>query len=189
GESWLVVGLGNPGRRYARTRHNAGARAVERLSAELRARKLRTRAPALVAVGRLGDARVLIARPATYMNESGDAVRPLMRLYETDVDNLIVVYDEIDLRAGMLRIRIGGGTAGHNGLTSVVQAIGDPGFYRVRIGVGRPPGNRDPAEWVLEKMPPAEAEQLEITEAAAGEAVRSIIVEGLERAMNRFNQR
>jgi PTH1 family peptidyl-tRNA hydrolase len=186
---WMAVGLGNPGRRYERTRHNAGARCVEFLAKRLSAKFRRSKTSAVVADAVTDGIRLLLARPTTFMNESGPAVASLMRWFEVEAGRLILVYDDIDVKAETLRLRYDGGTAGHNGLESVVRALGSGDFYRVRIGVGRPDGSRDPADWVLDKMGKKEAQELSVTEAEAADAVLSIIHEGLERAMNRFNKR
>jgi peptidyl-tRNA hydrolase, PTH1 family len=187
--AWMAVGLGNPGRRYERTRHNAGARCVELLAKKLGVKLRRSKTSALVADGMTDGTRLLLARPTTFMNESGPAVANLLRWFSLDVDRLILVYDDIDVKASTLRLKRGGGTAGHNGLESVVKALGSSDFYRVRIGVGRPAGSRDPADWALDKMNKAETEELAVTEAEAADAVLSIVHDGLERAMNRFNKR
>lgn len=183
---WLVVGLGNPGRSYAKTRHNAGARAAERLAENLGVKLRRSKAPAVVADARTDGERLLIARPTTYMNESGRAVAALVRWFKVDPGRLIVLHDDIDLKPATLRLRRGGGTAGHHGLDSIVDAIGSDGFYRVRIGVGRRTIPETP-DRVLEKVPSAEAGELAAAEARAAEAVLAIVHDGLERAMNRFN--
>lgn len=183
----LVVGLGNPGPEYESTRHNAGARAVEILAARLGARLKRSRLPALVVDVRDGDARMVLARPTTYMNESGRAVARLCSYFKIPLDRLVVVYDEIDLEFGRLRVREGGGTAGHQGLNSIVSALGSPDFARVRIGVGRPPGRKDPAAYVLEPFSSRERETVEVLLEEAADAVLAIVREGVAAAQNRFN--
>lgn len=184
-DSWLVVGLGNPGRRYERTRHNAGARTVEQLASRFGA-KFRKSKAALVAEATEGNTRLLLARPTTYMNECGPAVAQMLKWFSLLPEHLIVVYDEVDLPAFTLRLRRGGGTAGHNGLESIVSAIGTPDFYRVRIGVGRPPGRVGP-DWVLERIPKKQREEIAITEAEAADGVLAIIHDGLDAAMNKFH--
>lgn len=185
---WLAVGLGNPGREYETTRHNAGARAVERLARRLGAPLRPSRDLALRGDAVVEGVRLLLARPTTYMNESGRAVARMARRSGIDPEHLVVLHDDIDLRAGALRLKKGGGTAGHHGLDSIAGAIGSKDFYRVRIGVGRSP-RKDPVDWVLERMGKREAEEAAVTEEEAGDAVLAIVVEGLERAMNRFNAR
>jgi PTH1 family peptidyl-tRNA hydrolase len=187
--AWVAVGLGNPGRRYEKTRHNAGARALTILTKQLGTKLKRSKTQALVGEAMTDGERLLLARPATFMNESGPAVAQVLRWFRLRPDRMIVVYDEIDLRANTLRIKRGGGTAGHNGLDSIMRAVGTPDFYRVRIGVGRPPGRQDPADWVLHPMSRKEGRELAETEEMAADAVLSIIHDGIERAMNRFNTR
>jgi peptidyl-tRNA hydrolase, PTH1 family len=153
GGPWLVLGLGNPGAEYANTRHNAGAQVIALLAERLGGRLSKSRNRALVAEVRDGTERVVLARPAGYVNESGGPASLLARYYKVPVDRIVVVYDDIDLAAGKLQVRRGGGTAGHNGIKDVVKALGSPDFYRVRLGVGRPPGRQDPADYVLAPIP------------------------------------
>jgi PTH1 family peptidyl-tRNA hydrolase len=184
---WLAVGLGNPGKTYERTRHNAGARAAERLAERLGVKLRPSKAPALVGEGSIEGERVVVARPTTFMNESGLAVRALMESLKLDPSRLIVLHDDIDLQAGRLRLKRGGGDAGHHGLESIVSSLGTGDFFRVRIGVGRPEGPQDPADWVLEPMSQTAAKELALAEAEAAEGALAIIREGLERAKSRFN--
>lgn len=184
---WLVVGLGNPGRDYEHTRHNAGARAVAALADRLGTRLGRSKFRALVGDARSEGVPVKLAFPTTFMNDSGQAVAPLARWHKIDPDHLIVVHDELDLPVGQLRLKKGGGTAGHHGLDSIVGSLGTKDFYRVRIGVGKPRNTGETINWVLDRLPKAAAEALQIAETDAGDAALSIIHEGLDRAMNRFN--
>lgn len=186
--AWLAVGLGNPGGDYEKTRHNAGARAIERLVRDLGVKLRKSKTPALIAEGRSDGTRLLLARPTTFMNESGRAVADLLRWFKVDPGHLIVLHDDIDLQSAVLRLKRGGGTAGHHGLDSIVAAIGTRDFYRIRIGVGRTRIPEIPGR-VLERVPKSEAGALEIAEVNAAEGVLMIINEGLERAMNRFNTR
>lgn len=189
-DGWLVVGLGNPGERYARTRHNAGARAVALLARDLGVRMRAWKGPALVGEGRHGDQRLVVAAPTTYMNDSGRAVAALKRWFKVPPERIVVLHDEIDLPAGSLRLKLGGGTAGNHGVDSVVEHLGTKDFYRVRIGVGRPASSRqEPADWVLETMSSKAAEELADMEARAAESVLELIDNGLDRAMNKFNTR
>lgn len=186
----LVVGLGNPGREYARTRHNAGAEAVE-LLAERTDTKLRAgRDRALVGEARLAGKRVVLAVPTTYMNESGYAVGALMRRHKiTDPANVIVVHDELDLPPGTLRVKVGGGLAGNNGLRSIVQHIKTHDFVRVRIGIGKPPSKERGVDHVLSRLPKAERELIDVAVHRAVDAVESILGDGTVTAMTRFNER
>ena len=187
--AWLIVGLGNPGRTYERTRHNAGARAVESLAARLGTSMGRSKFRALVAETRLEEIPLKIARPTTYMNDSGQAVQPLARFYKIDADHLIVLHDELDLPLGQLRLKKGGGTAGHHGLNSIAGLLGTKDFYRVRIGVGKPRSTDQTVSWVLEKLPRDAEEALAAVESDAGGAALAIIQEGLQPAMTRYNTR
>jgi PTH1 family peptidyl-tRNA hydrolase len=187
-DPWLAAGLGNPGTRYAGTRHNAGSRAVERLAIQLGVKLRSSRALARVGDVHIDGGRLILACPTTYMNESGRAVAALVRQKGIEHDRLIVVHDEIDLPAGALRIKFGGGTAGHHGVDSVAASLGTKDFYRVRIGVGRP-GNplQDPSKYVLEPISRADAPVLVDAEGRAAEAVLSLIHEGLQPTMNKYN--
>jgi PTH1 family peptidyl-tRNA hydrolase len=188
GAPWLVVGLGNPDDEYAGTRHNAGAMVVARLAERAGARLKRSRNRAQVAEIRDGDQRVVLARPSSYVNESGGPVSLLARWYKTPLERLIVVHDEIDLAAGRLQIRRGGGTAGHNGVKDIVKALGSPDFLRVRIGVGRPPGRKDPADYVLEPVSRRDAEDFAVLLERAADAAMDLVHLPLERAQDRHNR-
>lgn len=192
-DAWLIVGLGNPGAKFEQTRHNAGARALEALADRLGARLGRSKFRAQLAETRLDGVPVKLGRPTTYMNESGQAVAPLARWHKIPPDHLIVVHDELDLPTGQLRLKLGGGTAGHHGLDSIVASLGTKDFYRVRIGVGKPahaPGpNQETIDWVIGGLPKRDREALAAAEADAGEAALVIIRDGLAVAMNRFNTR
>jgi PTH1 family peptidyl-tRNA hydrolase len=188
GAPWLVVGLGNPDDEYAGTRHNAGAMVVARLAERAGAKLKRSRNRAQVAEIRDGDERVVLARPTSYVNESGGPVSLLARWYKTQVERIILVHDEIDLPAGRLQIRRGGGTAGHNGVKDIVKALGSPDFLRVRIGVGRPPGRQDPADYVLEPVPKRQAEDFAVLLERAADAAMDLVHLPLERAQDRHNR-
>jgi peptidyl-tRNA hydrolase, PTH1 family len=188
GAPWLVIGLGNPDDEYAGTRHNAGAMVVARLAERAGAKLKRSRNRAQVAEIRDGDERVVLARPTSYVNESGGPASLLARWYKTPVERIIVVHDEIDLAAGKLQVRRGGGTAGHNGLKDIVKALGSPEFLRVRIGVGRPPGQKDPADYVLEPVPRRQAEDFAVLLERAADATMDLVHLPLERAQDRHNR-
>jgi PTH1 family peptidyl-tRNA hydrolase len=184
----LVVGLGNPGKEYAHTRHNVGAEAVtvllERAGEKFRAGRDR----ALVADARLGGKRVLLAFPTTYMNESGQAVGALMRRHKlADPAQLIIVHDELDLSPGVVRVKVGGGLAGNNGLRSITQHLKTQDFVRVRIGIGKPPSKERGADHVLSRLPKAERELLDGAVARAADAVEVLLAEGPDAAMRQFN--
>lgn len=185
---WLVVGLGNPGDRYANTRHNVGRMVVASLAADHGARLRKVRfLPAELAEIRIGDDRVLLVTSTRFMNESGTSYAGLAKKYDVAPERLIAVHDELDVPAGELRVKLGGGSAGHNGLRSLQQALRSPDFLRVRIGVGRPPGRQEPADFVLDRIAKRdEADVAESVDRAAG-AVRSLIGEGLSATQDRFN--
>jgi len=188
GGPWIVLGLGNPDDEgYANTRHNAGAMVVARLAERAGTRLKRSRNRAQVAEIRDGDARVVLARPNSYVNESGGPASLLARWYKTPVERIIVVHDEIDLAYGKLQVRRDGGTAGHNGLKDVAKALGSPDFLRVRIGVGRPPGRQDPADYVLEPIARRDAEDFAVLIERAADAAMDLVHLPLERAQDRHN--
>jgi PTH1 family peptidyl-tRNA hydrolase len=191
---WLVVGLGNPGEKYARTRHNVGEEAV-RLLAERRGVTLKGgRDNALVAETRMpgadGEQRVVLAFPITFMNESGQAVSALVRRYRMESpEQIIVVQDELDLPPGELKVKEGGGLAGHNGLRSITQHLKSQDYLRVRIGVGKPEHKDVGKGHVLSKVPRAERELLDMRITDAADAVETIIADGVDAAMQRYNGR
>jgi PTH1 family peptidyl-tRNA hydrolase len=188
GGPWIVLGLGNPDDEYGNTRHNAGAMVVTRLAERAGTRLRRSsRNRAQVAEIRDGDARVVLARPSGYVNESGGPASLLARWYKTPVERIIVVHDEIDLAFGKLQVRRDGGTAGHNGLKDVAKALGSPDFLRVRIGVGRPPGRKDPADYVLEPIGKRDAEDFSVLIERAADATMDLVHLPLERAQDRHN--
>lgn len=191
---WLVVGLGNPGKDYARTRHNVGADCVELLGRRHDAPLKAGRDNALVGEARLGtgpDApRAAFAFPLTYMNESGRAVAALVRRYRIESpERIIVVQDELDLEPGVLKLKNGGGLAGHNGLRSITQHLKTQDYLRVRIGVGKPPNKARGASHVLTRVPARQRELLDAAIADAADAVEMIIHDGIDAAMGRYNAR
>jgi peptidyl-tRNA hydrolase, PTH1 family len=188
GGPWIVLGLGNPDDEYGNTRHNAGAMVVEVLAERAGAKLKRSRNRAQVAEIRDGDTRVVLARPSSYVNESGGPASLLARYYKTPVERIIVVHDEIDLPNGRLQLRRDGGTAGHNGLKDVAKGLGSPDFLRVRIGVGRPPGRKDPAEFVLEPIAKRDAEDFAVLVERAADAAMDLVRLPLERAQDRHNR-
>jgi peptidyl-tRNA hydrolase, PTH1 family len=191
---WLIVGLGNPGKEYARTRHNVGQEVVAEL-ARRRGDTLRSgRDNALVAESRIGtgdaEQRAVLAFPLTYMNDSGQAVRALVRRYGIDdPQRIVVVHDELDLPPTLVRVKNGGGLAGHNGLRSVVAHLGTQDFLRVRIGVGKPPSKEAGAGHVLSRMPAKQRELYDVAIQEAADAVDLIVTEGVDAAMRRYNVR
>lgn len=186
----LVVGLGNPGEEYAGSRHNVGAEVVELVASRHGGRLRASKELALSAEVRIGDRLVALAFPQTYMNDSGRAVVRLARRHGVeDPARLLVVHDEIDLEVGRLQVKAGGGLAGHNGLRSIREHLHSSDFLRVRVGVGRPPGRRQGADHVLRRPTKAERAELDVAVVEAADAVEVIATDGVEVAMNRFNQR
>jgi len=188
-DRWVVVGLGNPGDRYAGTRHNAGAMVVDRLAEQLGAKLKVHKSGTLVAEGALAGEKVAVARPTSYMNESGRNVRALLDFYKTPLERFILVQDEIDIPFGEVRLKLGGGTAGHNGLKSVANHLSSKEFLRIRIGVGRPRGSKEAADHVLQRFSGAERAELPDLIERSADAVERVIEAGPERAMNEFNTR
>ena len=191
-EVWLVVGLGNPGPRYAGNRHNVGYLVNEELSARLgSAFRAHKSGRADVVEGHLGPpgaaSRVVLARPRCYMNETGGPVAALCQFYKIPVDRLVAVHDELDLPFESLRVKRGGGDNGHNGLRSIRSSLGSGDFYRVRVGVGRPPGRQSPADFVLSDYPAAQRSLLPLQVDRAADAVESLVRDGLEQTQSRFN--
>ena len=186
----LVIGLGNPGSEYARTRHNVGAEVVELLAKRHGGRlKKGRRENALVDEVRIGGRRVALAVPLTYMNDSGRAVGSLMRRYDVEPDALVIVHDELDLPPAVLRVKEGGGLAGHNGLRSIKQHLKTDEFLRVRIGVGKPVSKEHGADHVLNRFGKRERAEIEVTIEEAADAVETILTDGVAAAMTRYNTR
>ena len=185
------MGLGNPGAEYARTRHNVGAEAIELLAQRCGVALRRERnTSARAAPVEIGEVGVLLAVPETYMNESGLAARLLIRRLDLgDLGHLVVVHDELDLPVGAVRVKRGGGTAGHNGLRSLQAHLHSLEFLRVRIGIGRPPGRMPGADYVLRRPGRAEREELDVAIARAADAVELVVTEGADAAMNLMNVR
>jgi PTH1 family peptidyl-tRNA hydrolase len=184
-EPLLVVGLGNPGPGYAKTRHNVGFVVTDILADRIGSGfKVHKRSGAEVTTGRIGGRSVILAKPRTYMNESGRQVGPLAKFYSVAPADLIIVHDELDIDFGRIRLKFGGGVAGHNGLRSVSSALGTNDFQRVRIGVGRPPGRKSGATFVLENFTAAERPEVPTICEQAADATELLIELGLEPAQN-----
>jgi len=187
---WLVVGLGNPGAEYARTRHNSGADAVAVLAARHGgALKRDGKIKVLADTVRVGQHRLLLAFPQTYYNDSGLAVGGLLRRHDLEADQLVVVHDELDLPPGRIKVKFGGGLAGNKGLASIKAHLGTDEFARIRIGVGKPPGRQQGAGHVLKRPGKAERTELDITIEEAADAVELLVADGVDAAMQRFNTR
>jgi PTH1 family peptidyl-tRNA hydrolase len=183
----LVVGLGNPGEEYAKTRHNVGAEVVEILARRHGGKLRKQKERSLTDEVTVGGKRMALAIPLTYMNLSGEAVAPLVRRYGVEPAQLVVVQDEMDFELGRLQVKNGGGLAGHNGLKSIVAHLHTQDFVRVRIGIGKPPGSRQGADHVLRRFSKAERQEIDVVLEEAADAVELILAEGVEVAMNRVN--
>jgi len=183
----LVVGLGNPGPKYADTRHNVGFAVVELLADRAGARFRPHKGIAEVAEGRLGSGRVVLAKPRSYMNVSGGPVSNVVRYFKTPPTELIVVHDDLDLPFGTIRLKRGGGEGGHNGLRSISQSLGTRDYLRARFGIGRPPGRMDPADFVLRRFSGAERTEADLAVQLCADAVEALLSDGLEPAQNRFH--
>jgi PTH1 family peptidyl-tRNA hydrolase len=186
-ERWLIAGLGNPGPQYAGNRHNVGFMAADELAARMGARLRRDRSRAQVATGRLADVPVVLAKPMTFMNLSGRPVAALRSFYKIPWDRLVVLHDELDVPFGVIRLKMGGGDNGHNGLRSLTAALGTRDYFRVRLGIGRPPGRMDPADFVLHDFSAAEREHLPGLLARCADAAETLLRQGLQAAQNEFH--
>ncbi len=183
----MIVGLGNPGERYASTRHNLGAMTVDELLQRSGGRLKSHKSGCLIAEVSVSGEPVVLARPTTYMNDSGRPVGQLVRFFRTPPERVIVVHDELDIPFGDVRVKAGGGTAGHNGLRSIVNHLGTQDFPRVRMGIGRPRGDQDAVKKVLDSFSSSERKDLPQVLGSAADAVETIVSSGVERAMNAFN--
>ncbi len=186
----LVVGLGNPGEQFEGTRHNLGAAVVEELAERAGTRLRKTKARAMAAGVLMNDQRVVLAFPLTFMNNSGEAVRLLVQSYGIqEAHHIVVIHDELDLDSGRLRLKAGGGLAGHNGLRSITNHLGTTEYVRLRIGVGKPPASIAGAEWVLRRPGKAEQEVLDDAVSRAADAIEQLTAEGIDRTMAAVNRR
>jgi PTH1 family peptidyl-tRNA hydrolase len=183
----LVVGLGNPGEEYDKTRHNVGAEVVELLARRHGGKLRKQKERSLTDEVNVGGKRMVLAIPLTYMNLSGESVAPLVRRHGVEPAQLVVVHDEMDFDLGRLQVKNGGGLAGHNGLKSIVAHLHTQDFVRVRIGIGKPPGSRQGADHVLRRFSKAERKEIDVTLEEAADAVELILAEGVDVAMNRVN--
>lgn len=195
-DPWLIVGLGNPGPRYAGNRHNVGAMVVAELADMAGAKPKQHKARAWVSEVRLSPAdagglgpRAVLAQPMTSMNVSGGPVAGLVSYYQVPLEQVVIVHDELDIDFGVVRLKRGGGEGGHNGLRSVSQSLGSRDYLRVRLGIGRPPGRQDPADYVLTDFPARDRVDVELLIGAGADAVHDLVTRGLEPAQQRFHSR
>jgi PTH1 family peptidyl-tRNA hydrolase len=183
----LIVGLGNPGREYRHNRHNVGFMAVDELAGRNQMEFSKQQSNSFVSVGMIAGARIVLAKPQTFMNKSGISVAALRRFYKVADEDLLVIFDDLDLPVGTIRIRPFGGSGGHNGMNSLIERLGTQGFPRVRIGIGRPPGKMDPARYVLKDF---DKDQRPIIEQVCDQAARAVetwLEDGIESAMTKYN--
>ncbi|GER79959.1 MAG: aminoacyl-tRNA hydrolase [Anaerolineales bacterium] len=186
-DNYLIIGLGNPGREYKDNRHNIGFMLIDRLAVRIDARGIKLQSKAIVTSGFYEERKLILAKPQTYMNLSGQSVQGLLHFYKIPSENLMVAHDDLDLPLGTIRIRPGGGAGGQRGMASTIERLGTKDFPRLRIGIGRPPGRMAPADYVLQNFSRAEMLIVSETLDRAADAVLTFVTEGLNAAMNRFN--
>jgi PTH1 family peptidyl-tRNA hydrolase len=184
---FLVAGLGNPGSEYRETRHNLGFKVIEELARRLGITSFKTKCQSFIAEAKIGEHKVILAQPQTFMNNSGPAVRGLLDWFKLKTHHLILVYDDVDLEVGQIRVREKGGAGGHHGVESVIASVGTSQFARVRIGIGRENLTDDVTDYVLQNIPPSQREGLDEAVVLAADAVESIISDGLAVAMSKIN--
>jgi PTH1 family peptidyl-tRNA hydrolase len=184
---YIIVGLGNPGREYRDTRHNIGFMLIDKLVEKLNARSMRVQSKAIITTAQYEGRKIILAKPQTYMNLSGQAVQGLVRFYKIPQENLMVAHDELDLPFCVLRLRPGGGSAGQKGIASIIQQLGTPDFARMRLGIDRPPGRMLAASYVLQTFTQKEAQDVAELLDKAADAALAWVTDGLDAAMNRFN--
>ena len=185
--AFLIIGLGNPGTEYRQNRHNIGFMVIDQLAQVLSIPLQRVKFKAITGTGKFEARRVILAKPQTYMNASGESVGPLSRYFKVPLNQLMVVHDDLDIPFGSLRIRPMGGTSGQKGMKSIVEKLGSQDFPRMRIGIGRPPGRMDPADYVLQNFKNDELTTRDEVLDTAAAAIKLFILEGLDKAMNTFN--
>ncbi|KAF0108900.1 MAG: peptidyl-tRNA hydrolase PTH1 family [Anaerolineaceae bacterium] len=186
-ETYLIAGLGNPGREYRENRHNVGFMLVDRLAVKLNARFTRLQSRALVASAVYMERKIILAKPQTFMNLSGQSVQGLMHFYKLPLENLLIAHDDLDLPLGAIRIRPDGGSAGQKGMESILQRLGTDEFARIRLGIGRPPGQMQAPDYVLQDFSNAELTVISETLSRAADAALEFVVNGLDAAMNKYN--
>jgi PTH1 family peptidyl-tRNA hydrolase len=186
-ETYLIIGLGNPGREYRETRHNIGFMLLDRLTVKLNTRFTRLQSKALVASANYQECKIILAKPQTFMNLSGHSVQGLMHFYKLPLDNLLIAHDDLDLPVGTIRIRPDGGSAGQKGMISTIERLGTDEFPRLRLGIGRPPGQMQAPDYVLQDFSNTDLTLISETLNRAVEAVLMWVTDGLDAAMNKFN--
>jgi PTH1 family peptidyl-tRNA hydrolase len=185
--TYLIAGLGNPGKDYQNNRHNVGFMAINVIAKELGFSNIKVKSKSVVLEGKWNNKKVILVKPQTFMNLSGTAVSSLVRFYKVELENLILIHDDLDLPSLSIRLRPGGGAAGQKGIASIIQQLGSQQFNRVRIGIGRPSGRMDPADYVLQNFSKQEEKELSFLFETVTKAVIMIMESGIEIAMNKFN--
>lgn len=186
-DTFLLIGLGNPGREYRDNRHNFGFMLIDRLCVRLSARGMKLQSKAIVTDGIYEDRKILLAKPQTYMNLSGQSIQGLAHFYKLPLEKLLVAHDDLDIPFGSIRVRPGGGPGGQKGVASTIERLGTRDFARLRLGIGRPPGRMDPADYVLQDFSRDDMQEVSGILDRAADAALSFVVNGLEKTMNRFN--
>jgi len=185
--TYLLIGLGNPGREHRDNRHNVGFMLIDRLIIRLNARGLKVQSKAIVTNAVYEDRKLILAKPQTYMNLSGQSAQGLLHFYKLPMENMLVAHDDLDIPFGAIRIRPGGGPGGQRGMASTIEQLGTKDFPRLRIGIGRPPGRMDPSAYVLQDFSREEMKSLSEILDRAAEAALTFVVDGLNKAMNKYN--
>jgi peptidyl-tRNA hydrolase, PTH1 family len=185
--SYLLIGLGNPGREYQTNRHNFGFMLIDRLAVRLGARGLKVQSKAIVTSTTYEDRRLILAKPQTYMNLSGQSAQGLLNFYKLPIENMLIAHDDLDIPFGTIRMRPGGGPGGQRGVASTIERLGTKDFARLRLGIGRPPGRMDPSAYVLQDFSRDEMKILSELLDRAADATLEFVVNGLDKAMNKFN--
>jgi len=186
-DTYLIIGLGNPGREYRDNRHNVGFMLIDRLIVRLNARGMRLQSKAIVTSAMYEERKLILGKPQTYMNLSGGSVQGLLNFYKIPLSNFMIVSDDLDIPFGTIRIRASGGAGGQRGVASTIECLGTKDFPRIRIGIGRPPGRMDPADYVLQNIPRDEMSTLSDVLNRAADAVLAFVKDGLDKSMNQFN--
>jgi PTH1 family peptidyl-tRNA hydrolase len=185
--TYLLIGLGNPGREYRDNRHNIGFMLIDRLIVRLNARGLKVQSKAIVTTATYADRKLILAKPQTYMNLSGQSIQGLVHFYKLPVENMLIAFDDLDLPFGTIRLRPGGGAGGQKGLASAIEQLGTKDIARLRLGIGRPPGRMDPSAYVLQDFSREEMKSLSEIVDRAADAALTFVVDGLNKAMNKYN--
>ena len=186
-ESFLLIGLGNPGREYKDTRHNIGFMLIDQLAERIGARGMKVQSKAIITSGLYEERKLILAKPQTYMNLSGQSVQGLLHFYKIPLENLLVAHDDLDLPYGTIRIRPGGGPGGQRGMANTIELLGTKDFPRLRLGIGRPPGRMDPKDYVLQNFSKDELKLMPELLSRAADAALEFVMKGLNAAMNKYN--